>query len=213
MVILLTITACATTNDSVLLPVVSELAHEIYTYEEETTQAISWQEAYSDKLLYYARLPITTTDATEAEWRFLVYDIDQDGVPELFLMVYYDGYISHRGVYGVVDGDVQRLKSALTGDFDIGLLMPPGSAAGIIRVQFAGHIARYDKLLLSENALVPVVSADFLTMADSFRINTHTVTEEEFVYVFGCRDNKEWLVLHEITEANIQDIIFGWFHP
>ena len=100
-VMLISFTAYAATNGGILRPAESELVRGGYVYQEtiettETAQAVavqvdSWQEAYAEKLLYYAQLPTGAgangLDSTGAEWRFMLHDIDQDGVPELFIVV------------------------------------------------------------------------------------------------------------------------------
>jgi len=176
-------------------------------------QTISWQDAYSEKLLSYAQHPIETTDSENAEWRFMLHDINQDGIPELFLVIVYeDGRVDHRAVYTLVDGDVVQIKAAISSSFPLpgGMIVPPNGASGVIWVQITGHVVHYNKLELNSGMLSPVVNADVVAIADSFRINAHPVTESEFESVFGSRDEKEWLALHEITEANTRDIIFGW---
>jgi len=192
-----------------------EQEHEVYAYQgaeatQDIVQAICWQEAYSERLRYYAQLPISTIDTMEAEWHFMLHDINQDGIPELFLVVVYDnGNVDHRAVYGIVEGNVALLKTAISGEIYGGFFISPGGAPGITRIQSTGVVARYDKFELSIASFSRVATGEVMIIADSFRINAHPVTEEEFEYIFGRLDEKEWLALHEITEANISNIIFG----
>ncbi|MCL2362021.1 MAG: hypothetical protein FWC73_09445 [Defluviitaleaceae bacterium] len=193
----------------------------VFVYEADTNQgytqdisaeAISWQEAFSYKLYYYAQLPVDEAYPRAAEWRFMLHDIDQDGIPELFLILTFDNsrYIDHRAVYSFADGGIVRLKTGISGETYGGMLIPPGGGSGIIQMQSAGHVIRYDMLVLSGFTLSNVMNADVVEMADSLRINAQPVTEDEFEYVFGCRDEKVWLPSHEITKSNIRNIIFGW---
>ena len=91
-------------------------------------------------------------------------------------------------------------------------MIPPGGAAGIIRVESVGPLSRYIRKELGESGatLSSVASGTYMSIGSHFAINTHPVTEDEFVYMFGYRYEKDWLVMHEITEANIHEIIFGW---
>jgi len=179
--------------------------------QDSSTEAISWQEAFAYKLYYYAQQPIDEAYPSAAEWRFMLHDIGQDGIPELFLILAFDnGYVDHRAVYSFVDGGIVRLKTGITGETNGGMLIPPGGGSGIIRMQSAGHVIRYDMLVLSGFTLANIMSADVVEMVDSLRINAQPVTKDEFEYVFGCRDEKVWLPSYEITEGNIRNIIFGW---
>jgi len=183
-----------------------------YTNQEanETAQATSWQEAYTEKLRYYAQLSQNDTHTNEAEWRFMLHDINQDGVPELFMVVYRDGFVDHRGIYSFTDGGVVRLKASISGEIYGGMIIPPGGAAGIIRVEAVGVVVRYEIFELLGTALSRTTNGEVVALADIFRINTATVTEKEFDYIFGCRYDKAWLDIYEITGDNIQDIVFGW---
>jgi len=214
-VVLAALSACHEIQGASNLAIEPQSAYEVNTEYENTqdiaTEAINWQDAYSYKLRYYARLSIAT-GTNEAEWRFILHDINQYGIPELILVMAYDnGYVDYRSVYGIVDGSVTRLKTALPVGMDRGMLIPPNGSSGIIRVQYGGYIARYTKLNLSGATLAPVVNGDAVRAIDSFRVNAYPVTEEEFEYIFGKHDERNWLALHEITEDNIRDIIWGWY--
>jgi len=176
--------------------------------QDAPSQSISWQDAYAERLRYYALQP---TNPTAAEWRFMLHDINQDGTPQLFLVMYYTGLREHYAVYSFANGETLRLKTALGlgHEFNSGIILPPGGATGIIRVMANGVIYRYDMMALSGTTLSHVANGTFSKMADVFALNAFHVTQEEFEDIFGKRDEKVWLALHEITEANIQDIVFG----
>ena len=179
--------------------------------DEAEAEAISWQEAYSDKLRYYAQLPAVIADQREAQWRFMLHDIDQDGIPELFLvMVYEDGNVDHRAVYSFDDGGIIRLKSAISGEINGGMFAPPDGGSGVILMRYVGFVTFYVKLDVSGNVLSNVLGGDFSKTANAFRINAHPVTEDEFGDIFGRRDDSVSLALHDINEGNIRNIIFGW---
>ena len=59
--------------------------------------------------------------------------------------------------------------------------------------------------------LSSVLVGDTFETNNVFRINFQSVTEEEFEYVFGRRNERVLLAVHEITESNIRDIVFGWY--
>jgi len=207
----ITFTAYATTNGGILRPTEPELAHDISAHQEAVTQAACWQDAYMEKLHIYTRLPVGVTGSIGAEWRFILHDIDQDGVPELFIVVYYDGFVDNHTVYSFEDGNAVLLKSALSMGslFRGGIYIAPGGT-GVIRYINTGAVSHYLRLELFGVSLSRSVYGDAVPLVDSFRVNALSVTEDEFEYIFGCPDKRTWLVLHEITEANIKDIIFGW---
>ena len=236
-VMLISFTAYAATNGGILRSTDAEQEHGMYA-DHETIEAIgitemaqagavqtdSWQEAYAEKLLYYAQLPTGAVvvgtagaaDSTGATWRFMLHDIDQDGVPELFIVVYYDGLVDHRGVYSFsVEYGLIRLKANISGEVYGGMIIPPGGAAGIIRFDTLGHIQRYVKSEISGGMLANVALGTFICIAEygnQFRIDHRNATEGEFEGLFGLRgwDYKDWLTMHDITDANIRDVIFGW---
>ena len=176
----------------------------------ETESVYTWQEAYTAKLHYYAQLPAGEPDAVGAEWRFILLDIDQNGIPELFIVVCHDGLVNISSVYSFVSGTAELLKTNINTGFAGRIMLPPNDAPGIIRVAPVGVVVMYDKFTLNGTVLSRTGSGDVVEISDSFRIDSHPVTEEEFEYVFGRLDEKVWLTLYEITDANMHDIILGW---
>jgi len=191
-------------------PVYETFACQIAAQDTALQETISWQEAYTARLLYYAQIPISESDAAIAEWRFMLHDINQSGTPELFLAMYYDGRVYHRAAYGFVNGSVEQLKSDIDGEISGGLALPPNGVPGIIYVQPIGHLYLYTKFALYGTAFSRTSIGDVVEFLDSFRINAKPVTVEEFERIFGVRDEKVWLTTHTLTNESIRDIIFGW---
>jgi len=181
------------------------------TADYEAVHAISWQEAYAEKLNLYAQQPATTAYIEAAEWRFMLHDINQYGTPQLFLVRYYDGLVSYYTVYNFLDGYAVPLKSAhiVNSLFEGGMYVAP-DGMGIIRYTNICAVSHYDRLDLFGATLSRTANGDAVPCIDSFRVNTFPVSQYEFEYTFGCPNERAWLALYEITEANIQDIIFGW---
>jgi len=191
-----------------------EPAQEAYaqaTTYDETVHTNAWQEAYATKLNYYAQQPAATATIEATEWRFILHDINDNGTPQLFLARYHDGLLSFYTAYSFEDGNAIRLKSALCVNalFDGGMYIIP-SGTGVFRYFTTGFVSQYAKFEFSGASLARTVSGDMAPSVDSFRVNAFPVTEEEFENTFGRYDERIWLVLHEITETNIQDIIFGY---
>ena len=192
----------------------AELAYDAAAYQitaqDLAKYVISWQEAYLIKLLYYAQQPTGESDTIEAEWRFMLHDINQDGIPELFLVMYYSGRVEIYAVYGFVDNSAKRLKSNIAGYVNGGIMVPSNDMPGIVRVHTIGMIVVYDMFELFGTVLSNTDNGDVVEEVDSFRINTYPVTEEEFEHMFGSRGDGKWLIKHRITNENIRDVIFGW---
>jgi len=178
---------------------------------DEAVHTTSWQEAYAEVLNNYAQQPATTADITAAQWRFMLHDINQYGVPQLFLVRYNDGLVTFHTVYSFEYGNAIMLKSALGMShlFRGGMYVAPGGI-GVIRYLNSGAVSHYDKYGLYGGTLSRSVNGDTSPTVDSFRVNTFPVTQDEFIDIFGCPDERAWLAMYEITEGNIQDVIFGW---
>jgi len=197
------------------IPSAIEPLHEVYAYQDTALDieihAFSWQEAYSEKLHYYVQLPVGDIAYEGAGWRFMLHDINQSGTPQLFLVGYYDGLVNFYTVYSFEYGNAIMLKSALSMNVLLsgGMYIAPGGI-GVVRYLSNGMVNFYDMYRLYGGALSRSVNGNTASFVDSFRINTVFVTQDEFVDTFGCPDERVWLDLYEITEINIQNIIFGW---
>jgi len=175
--------------------------------QDAHSQTISWQDAYAEKLRYHAH----NSTNPASEWRFMLHDMNQDGIPQLFLIRYYTGLREHYEVYTFADGEILRLKSSLGlgNESNSGIILPPDGTTGIIRVMDNSMVRRYDMMALYGTTLTRVVSGTFSEIVGVFSLDVDRVTQEEFEDIFGKRDQRVWLALHEITEANIQDLVFG----
>ena len=122
--------------------------------------------------------------------------------------MHYNELVNFYAVYSFVDGNVIRVKSALCMNwmFSGGIYIAPGGT-GIIRHLNSGILNHYDKLEFYGSVITRIVSGDTSPTADSFRVNSSPVTQDEFEYIFGCPDDRIWLTLHEITETNMRSII------
>ena len=211
---LIALTACQDIHGTAVRHTEAELepTQEVYTHAtayDEVVHSTSWQEAYAEKLSYYTQQLANLADM-DAEWRFMLHDINQYGIPQLFLVRYHDGLVGFHTVYSFEDGNAIRLKSALCVNNLLvgGMYIAPGGT-GVIRYLASGVVSHYERLAFSGTSLSRTVVGDASPLANSLRINNFPVTEEEFEYTFGC-DERVWLTLYEITEANVQDAIFGW---
>ena len=140
----------------------AHIYEEAYAYHDATQASqiltISWQEAYLHKLLYYTQLPTYRPDEAEAEWRFMLHDINQNGIPELFLVLSSNNFIDYRAIYSFVDGDIVRPKTNITMEIangSGGLLIPADSAPGIIRVRPVGAVPIIVCICLMEARFLP----------------------------------------------------------
>jgi len=217
-ILTVTITACDAVGETTGLSEISttntfiDPGYNDYRYQapNEGDATTSWQEAYANKLNHYSHEPATTEHIPEATWRFMLHDVNQSGIPQLFLVRYHNGQINHHATYTLYDGEAIQLKAAPGVDVLHygGMYIAPGGT-GIIRYVNTGWNSLYEKLRLSTASLSRATSGDTSAIVESFRINAFPVTQEEFEYTFGCPEERVWLVLNEITPANIQDIVFA----
>ena len=174
------------------------------------TQAASWQEVYAEILLHYE----TEQDLGEWEtgWEFALHDINQDGIPELFIGARLtSGHFDYRYVYTFLGGE--EMRGAVRLNFegfvtDGAIFYPIDSSPWIVAFLPAGSSGRYIKLEMIEHGLVPTVEGATLMRYD-FAIDGIEVTIEEFVNVFGTHEDRAWLNFYEVNNENIMRIILG----
>ena len=198
-----------------------------------TLLTITWQEAYAALLRDYAGTPFDKLDLDIYlgwEWHFILHDIDRDNSPEMFvIMRNYSGHVVFHAIYGFSDYAVFSLghSGALLGE---SIAVPPKNAPWIIMSYAVGSGGWLGRFELEENRLINTAEGFFILSEAGFMkeieegicfdwrnykwydlfVNGNPVNTEEFEYVFGNWHDKEWLSSSEITESNIQEIIFCW---
>jgi len=186
----------------------------------------SWQEAYADVLRLYAEG--TNLNEWEVGWRFILHDINQDGIPELFLEAEsMTGHTEHRYVYTFVDGTLISLEheSFVT---DGGVFAPIDDSPWVVFFYPAGSGGWYRKRGIEGNALSEIASG-FVTLSEAgheiffvygevsgykwynLTINDEPATAIEFESIFGVWGQRRWLRSVPITEDNIRDGVFSWY--
>jgi len=153
-----------------------------------------------------------------------LHDIDQDGIPELFVAKKnYSGHVRHN-VYTFSKGELVPLEPAEL----FGSLFVLPNQPGFMLTSPMGSGSGFTQIILDDGHLVTVAEGVYHLNDAGFErearynvpwhdayydlsINGNPVTIDEFESVFGSRDEREWLGYSGINEANIQSIIFGWF--
>ena len=192
-----------------------------------TSSLNTWQEAYSKLLRNYAEL-LPNPDSLETGWHFALHDINRDGVPELFLSMLYDnGHVRYRSVYTFTDGIL--LSLAFEDFAIDGCLFSLSSESPyIISFRDVGFGAYYMRMLISNDEIVvdyygysrPNQNAlenywDSFNMQDynpdlmyfyvvsdnhtDFTSFENLVDLHTFQYVFGRRDDRVRIIMHEIS--------------
>ena len=191
-------------------------------------QAATWQEAYTETLRFYA----TGQHLNEWEtgWEFTLHDINQDGIPELFLGArQISGHIDYRYVYTFLGGE-EISGGAVRLDFqgfltDGAIFSPIDNSPWVVAFLAVGSGGRYVKLEMIELGLVTTVEGmasmseeghEMMFAYDNFdwqnyewynlTIGVIEVTVEEFESVFGAREDRVWLDFHEVNHGNIAQI-------
>jgi len=189
---------------------------------------ISWQDAYVALLRRYLAFPVGMASEYEAGWYFALHDIDNSGIPELFIsMSYYTGHMSYRYIYTFANGKIAPMafENVMT---DGGVLAPLDNSPWIIMFIAFGSGGHYSKLVIEETRIVTYVEGLFFATEESFErdwemgadsdvdnsydwhvlsVNGVPVTVDEFESVFGRRNEKLRILFLEITEINMNDLI------
>jgi len=176
--VLLVFSACARNGDTTAQPMELEPAQETYNdansmqesgEEAESDEIIlihadSWQDAYAEVLRLYAEG--MNLNEWEVGWRFILHDINQDGIPELLLVAEsMTGHAEHRYVYTFVDGTLISLEheSFVT---DGGVFAPIDNSSWIVFFYPAGSGGWYRKRGIEGNALSEIASG-FVTLSEA----------------------------------------------
>ena len=197
--------------------------------------AEEWQNAYAALLLYYARRPIEQFVNLSAHYleywdnrRFILHDINQDGIPELFvLMRHISAHHRFYAIYTFSDGEAIPLEfdraefghSAVLAPSDnspwIILSRNAGVAwAHLIRVKMDGNtLGLYERgfYSLSPEGHDRIRSEEPLDNLEwwIFHLNGESVGADEFEAIFGGFWENNWREEHAITADNIISVIFG----
>jgi len=194
---------------------------------EPPPQFLSWREAYAVILTYHAELQLTEVNAG---WSFFLHDINQDGTPELFLVLKYEtGHVRYDAVYTFLDGNAVQLKfDGVTTDGGAFALLD--DSPWIVLFGVAGSGGVYQQMVIDDGRLTSVIDGWFFISdagheamwadAENFDwqnyewydliINSNTATADEFKDVFGCPSQRLWVNAYPISEDNINAIIFGY---
>jgi hypothetical protein len=190
---------------------------------------------------------LTPSEAFDAvSWKFSLHDIDQNGIPELFVVIRYgSGHRSYHAVFSFSDGKAVQLDFDKSGHTDGGIRTSADNSPWIIFCEYSVSAGWYSLMKLNERSLVTFTTGSFF-LSDAGRerlsefwelglspdiydsydwhnlsitdnnfdcnqpLTEKTVTVEEFERVFGRRNEKRWIAEFEISEDNINSIIYGY---
>ena len=176
----------------------------------------AWQDAYAELLRYYAGRALGNYYDERIGGFFILYDIDLDGIPELIVANSFH-FTSYLAAYTFSYGGVSSLYIESFADYSPRLSVPPNNKPGIITRFWEGPFSAETLMILDGNRLISeiVISHQHMFVEGFHRWYVDGVEVDEAVYnsvlesVFGSWYETERIYIHEITEANIQDIIFG----
>jgi len=197
----------------------------------ELLRNFEWQMAYAALLRRYAVLPLGTE--WERGWHFALHDINQDGIPELFLvMFYYTGHVSFRLVYTFVYGRYLPLEFENTMT-DGGMFAHSDGSPFIFVFIAAGSGGIFHRRLIDGDRIVTdysgfarptdeginrahvVVSHSWLYLyinaypETQFDEGFHPATIEQFENIFGRVEDRIWFQFYPIIEDNVRDVLFN----
>ncbi|MCL2235604.1 MAG: hypothetical protein FWB98_04065 [Defluviitaleaceae bacterium] len=191
----------------------------------ENRGGLEWQWAYVDLLNYYSLKPL---GEMEYGWRFILHDIDHNGIPELFLVIgYQSGHQSHRAIYTFADGSIISLPFDFGGAIDGGSLTFWDDNPQTFLFGAVGSGGTFTPITMEDNR---ITSGDFAFFGlndqgharaweepdlywldwdyHDLWIAGEPSTTEEFEAAFGGWGENRWLNAVAITDDNIKQIIF-----
>ena len=225
-------------NDDMIWPrhfAITEANTQERIFGQPAPQGTLWQMAYMALLRDYMRSPV---DEWHLGWRFILHDIDLDGIPELIILNNAGIFSYSFAAYTFRDGEVLPLEI----DRRIWLnfyAAPLDGRPGIVTFSNSDGLASYmdyrnafvvgwDLIIIDENRLVKEIAASqvyLYTVPENswelygihWYINLEKVTEAEFFEisdaVLGDWDEVMGRFGNfpaDITEDNIREAIFGW---
>jgi hypothetical protein len=201
------------TNETSLITTEITESHESVNLLDLET--MGWKEAYKALLLNYS---VTPHRLEWVERRFFLYDINRDGVPELFI-IYNAAGTNCEAVYTFSNGEVRELEGDFRGYH--GFFTPLNKQPGIINLNYGDIMLLMvddEYNLFTEIHLHnPFFKGVEFSGDGDYIINGKKVTEEEYNRVFDSIFSNDTdvrfslrLRSFEITDVNINEIIFGW---
>jgi len=216
-----------------VLAVIQEISQ---ATQQATQPSATWQDAYTKILTHYRSLydahhlsDVSGHDTSQG-WHFILHDIGQNGVPELFMVyIYPSGHAGYYAIYTFTENGV--VSVAFPGLMtDGGIFAPPNGSPWIVFFQAVGSGGMYTKMELDGFALSEITNGFFHLSSEGaahsgdydfedhyqwhvLSIAGESVTVEVFEYVFGAWGEKNWLRPVAVTDWNIYSIIEHWGNP
>jgi len=193
----------------------------------------TWQDAYAELLLnYMTRNFNIDCDQTIGGW-FMLYDINQDGVPELIFADSFH-FTSYLAIYTFIDGEPIQLDVDFFADYSTPSFAPVNEEPGLIQIFSQSNRFRSVFFYTMNNcSLILKHSADYIWHGivyedgdwvenESWLINglfiDATIFFTRFYEIFGFEwgdafTHEMWesrIQQHIVSKSTIQEYIFGW---
>ena len=189
-----------------------------------------WQNLYASLLRYYAELSFEQFNlpiALEWDWYFILHDINQNGIPELFVVMQnLSGHTNYYAIYTFSNGEATSLEFDEIGFGNVSILAPLDNSPWIILSYAVGSGASLTRLKIDGNVVVPDAQGLYHLSDEGFEmeyagepidsfewhiltLNGNIVEVDLFEAIFGRFMENEQLVPYAITEGNITSVILG----
>jgi len=180
-----------------------------------------WRNVYAQILKDLSQNPLPSPWYEQSVYRpmylaFFIHDINGSGTPELFITIG-THYRELMKVFTFSNDAAMPLTIPSGYIFGDQFYLPPDNGLGIISWGFHAigsfwyaHLVMGEGKLIAEVELAREIGActDTGMEVTSYLINREEVTEARFDDMFRSIVG-DWVVQHEITEENIQNVIFG----
>ena len=167
--------------------------------------AASWRDEYTDILRDFA--------ARDVQGRFLLYDIDGDGTPELIILSRsdFEVFVFTAGERGHMRLQVDSGAFApFFASSDNGVFRAPSqSVPGIIFASYWSTAATYTRWVIDGDRLTPAISGGLTVSGDEseWRLGGAQSTQSEIEREFY---SGEIIATHEITQGNAAAVVINW---
>jgi len=220
---------CTTVNEggSYYLNDDSNKENSIYGLDIYSNPMEAWRKKYYEILHnYLAQDTLVIDNFKIGGCHFVLFDIDGDGIPELFILqLQKGGFFTFTAVYSFRNGhlvniNLNNLNNNVHPYVVDAIFAPPDNEAGIITALFGGMSTGISRLVIEDDKLVVLYTGGWGMYEKEYPyppnvivyyFNAYEVAEDEFYSIFPWWFGRYELnyLEHEINEENINYQLFN----
>ena len=162
-----------------------DLAMDDTSYQSGTE---GWQSLYASLLRYYAELSFEhLPNALEWDRYFILHDINQDGIPELFIVMQnLSGHTNYYAIYTFSNGEAISLEFDKNIFGHSSILAPLDNSPWIILSHAVGSGVSLTRMKIDGNAIVSDAQGFFDNLMENEQLVPHAITESNIILEDKC---------------------------